>query len=325
MRIPVGPNAHSVSDHIQTNWNGIIGRIELQATAKIWIADVQVYPNLPERRARVVVTLGNRTGRAQTSTLQLAMPGATGSQRCEIGEAGGVVEVDLPVGNAVTGWDEFTPTLNELRVSLAGGDEVTRTFGWREFATQGTQFTINGRPTFLRGTHDAGNFPLTGYPAMETEPWRRIFGVIREHGLNHVRYHSWCPPEAAFQVADEMGFYLQVECGVWANQGATIGDGGLLDRWLDAETERILRWYGNHPSFVMFAHGNEPAGERHEEYLRLGQALPGARGFAATLCVRGELSAVAGKPVSKSVRPAAAQLGARRAEPVEWPTADHRC
>jgi hypothetical protein len=268
VRIPVGPNAHSVSDHIQTNWNGIIGRIELQTTDKIWIEDVQVHPNVGERRVRAVVTLGNQTGHAQASTLSLEMPGATGTQRCEIGREGGVVEVDLTVAKVMTGWDEFTAELIQLRVSLAGGDEVTRTFGWREFGTRGTQFTVNGRLTFLRGTHDAGNFPLTGYPAMDVEAWRRIFRVIREHGLNHVRYHSWCPPEAAFQAADEIGMYLQVECGIWANQGATIGDGGLLDSWLYAETERILRTYGNHPSFVMLAHGNEPAGARHEEYLR---------------------------------------------------------
>jgi hypothetical protein len=268
VRIDVGPNAHSVSDHIQTNWNGIIGRIELQATGWIWIEDVQVYPNLRESRARVVLTLGNQTGRTQASELKLQLPGTITSQRCEIGPTGGVVEVELPVVAPVTGWDEFTPALNELRVSLSTGDEVTRMIGWRDFGTQGTQFTINGRPTFLRGTQDAGNFPLTGYPAMDVEAWRRIFGIVRGHGLNHVRFHSWCPPEAAFQVADEIGMYLQVECGIWANQGATIGDGGLLDSWLYAETERILRVYGNHPSFMLLAHGNEPAGSRHAEFLR---------------------------------------------------------
>jgi len=268
IRIDVGPNAHSVSDHIQTNWNGIIGRLELQATDKIWIEDIQVYANLREHRARVVLTLGNKTGRVQASVLTLQMPGATATHRCEIGLEADVVEVELPVTAPVTRWDEFTPELNELRVSLATGDQVVRTIGWRDFGTQGTQFTINGRPTFLRGTHDAGIFPLTGYPAMDVEAWRRIFRIVREHGLNHVRFHSWCPPEAAFQAADEIGMYLQVECGIWANQGATIGDGGLLDSWLYAETDRILRTYGNHPSFVMMAHGNEPAGARHVEYLR---------------------------------------------------------
>lgn len=268
VRIPVGPNAHSVSDHIQTNWNGIIGRLELRATDTIWIEDVQVYPNVRERRARVVLTLGNQTGRAQRLDLLVQMPGASITHRCEIDSTGGLVELEFPVAAPVAVWDEFTPALNELRVSLATGEEVVRVMGWRDFATQGTQFTLNGRPTFLRGTQDAGNFPLTGYPAMDVGAWRRIFRIVREHGLNHVRFHSWCPPEAAFQAADEIGVYLQVECGIWANQGATLGDGGVLDAWLYAETGRILRAYGNHPSFVMLAHGNEPAGAMHVQYLR---------------------------------------------------------
>lgn len=103
---------------------------------------------------------------------------------------------------------------------------------------------------------------------MDEAAWRHVFGVIRDHGFNHVRYHSWCPPEAAFKVADEMGFFLQVECGIWANQGATIGNGEQVDRWLYEETERIIACYGHHPSFVLLAHGNEPAGAHHVSFLR---------------------------------------------------------
>ncbi len=268
VRIAVGPNAHSVSDHIQTNWNGIIGRIELQVTEKVWLDDIQIYPDRSGRRLRVCIALGNQTGQPRAGMLELQWGAAVRQVPWDILAEGGVVEADWPIDEAPTDWDEFSPVLQTLRVRLREGETVTKTFGWRGFATKGTQFAINGRPTFLRGTHDAGNFPLTGYPAMDVASWRRIFQIIREHGLNHVRYHSWCPPEAAFEAADETGVYLQVECGVWANQGATIGDGGPLDAWLYKETERILQCYGNHPSFVMLAHGNEPAGAHHAEYLR---------------------------------------------------------
>lgn len=27
--------------------------------------------------------------------------------------------------------------------------------------------------------------------------------------MNYLRFHSYCPPDAAFRVADKMGFYLQ--------------------------------------------------------------------------------------------------------------------
>jgi beta-galactosidase/beta-glucuronidase len=92
--------------------------------------------------------------------------------------------------------------------------------------------------------------------------------ICQEHGLNHIRFHSHCPPEAAFVAADEMGIYLQVECGVWANWTASIGNGEPVDDFLYREAGRIIAEYGNHPSFLLMAHGNEPAGPKEgAEYL----------------------------------------------------------
>ncbi|MDR1224413.1 MAG: beta-galactosidase, partial [Tannerella sp.] len=108
---------------------------------------------------------------------------------------------------------------------------------------------------------------LTGYPSMEAEYWQKIYRRCKEFGLNHVRFHSWCPPEVAFEIADREGIYLQVECGVWANLGSSIGDGNPPDKWLYAESERIVKEYCNHPSFCMFLHGNEPGGKNHVEFL----------------------------------------------------------
>jgi hypothetical protein len=137
----------------------------------------------------------------------------------------------------------------------------------RQITTQGTQLTLNGRPIFLRGTLECCIFPLTGYPPTDVESWKRVIRVCKAHGLNHMRFHSWCPPRAAFVAADELGFYLQVECGLWANQGSSVGDGKPVDRFLYAEQERILREYGNHPSFIMMAYGNEPAGQNQKSFL----------------------------------------------------------
>jgi hypothetical protein len=97
--------------------------------------------------------------------------------------------------------------------------------------------------------------------------WRRIVRICKAHGLNHIRFHSWCPPEAAFVAADELGFYYQVEVSSWANQGAAIGSGNPLDAWLEAESRRLLAAYGNHPSFLLMAYGNEPSGPNHIKWL----------------------------------------------------------
>ena len=74
------------------------------------------------------------------------------------------------------------------------------------------------------------------------------------YGLNHVRFHSWCPPEAAFVAADELGIILQPELPFW---GSFDDKDSLLMAFLHKEGENILRWYGHHPSFRMFALGNE--------------------------------------------------------------------
>ena len=121
----------------------------------------------------------------------------------------------------------------------------------------------SGRPAFLRGTVDCEAYPLTGFPPFDKETWRKNLGICKSFGINHIRFHSWCPPEAAFEVADELGMYFQVEASVWA----TLGDGKPVDQWVYDETERILDHYANHPSFCFMAHGNEPHGPRHVEYL----------------------------------------------------------
>lgn len=95
---------------------------------------------------------------------------------------------------------------------------------------------------------------------MDAEAWKRIIQVCKDHRLNHMRFHSWCPPKAAFEAADELGFYFQVECSTWSNQGVSLGRGLPIDAWSYEEADRILEAYGNHPSFLMFAQGNEPAG-----------------------------------------------------------------
>lgn len=49
MIVPVGKDAHSVSDQNQGAWNGIIGRIELRSTPRVYVADVQVRPDVASR------------------------------------------------------------------------------------------------------------------------------------------------------------------------------------------------------------------------------------------------------------------------------------
>lgn len=230
------------------NMNGIIGRLELNATPPVWIDDVQVYPDAAKKSVRVVVKIGNATGKADRGTLSVG----TLKREATWDEHGGITEVTVDMPSAKL-WDEFSPNLTELTVEL-GEDSRTVRFGMRDFAEKGTQFTLNGRPLFLRGTLECSTWPLTGYPPTDIESWRRIYRIIKSYGLNFVRFHSWCPPDAAFTAADEEGVILQPE-GPRAN--VNTGRNAAADAFTEAELMRIVHTYGNHPSFCLMTLGNE--------------------------------------------------------------------
>ena len=265
---PVG-GGHQLSDDTQTDWNGVIGRVELQATDKVWLEDVQVYPHAGARRATVRIRLGNQTAGAATGRVELSArtenvggPAAVAPIVMSFDRAtnGTILEAEYDLGPDAQLWDEFSPALYRLEIKLqasAGGQTLTDAraldFGLRDLAVKDAQFVINGKTLFLRGKHDACVFPLTGYPPMDVDGWVRVFTIAKSYGLNHYRFHSWCPPEAAFAAADRLGFYLQPELPA----GGDDASRPAAAAYLRAEGERILREFGNHPSFAMLALGNE--------------------------------------------------------------------
>lgn len=283
---PVGPS-HAIDERTQSNWNGLLGRLELRATDPIWLEDVQVYPDATGRQARVRAVIGNTTGRPVTGHLDVACasfnvtnPAIFAPQTVDVLATGQqtVVEFTHRPGDAAPLWDEFRPALLQMQVNLAADaftDQRTVSFGLRDFKRDGQRLTINGRTVFLRGRIDCANYPLTGHAPMDKAEWLRILGIVRDWGLNHVRFHSWCPPEAAFAAADELGMYLQVEfpnkrsafkapdsaeAAVWNADYLEVPpahDGVSLYDYALRETDLILRHYGNHPSFVMYTLGNE--------------------------------------------------------------------
>ncbi|MBP8258419.1 MAG: glycoside hydrolase [Verrucomicrobia bacterium] len=286
--VDVGVNSHSVSDHTQGNWNGLAGRLELRARPAVRLEAPRIAPGndgsvrleIPVRNALDTPAAGTietvirepETGRiAGRARTRFNAPPEPGAPLSDAG-ADGICAVDLRLDGPPRLWSEFDPCLYaaEMRLETDDGrwsDRVRSTFGFREIAARGTQFVLNGQPLFIRGTLDCCIFPLTGHPPTDAASWRRLIGVAKDHGLNNIRFHSWCPPEAAFAAADEAGFYLHVECGSWANQSTTLGDGKPVDAWIYREADRILSAYGNHPSFVFLLYGNEPGGPKAGAYL----------------------------------------------------------
>lgn len=274
-----GPDSHSITDQTQGNWNGIVGKIELRAAEKIWIDNVQVFPNVKDLTAVVRTTVINNMGKSVKGTLDYVArcDGDNGDsqivdeQRVHTFPKGTSTYVDtMLIGERAFLWDEYHPNVyylrTELRESYLGtlltADKNITTFGMREFTIGDGDgyFYVNGRQIMLRGTVENCDFPLTGYAPMDQASWEKVFRICKRYGLNHMRFHSFCPPEAAFAAADKVGFYLQPEGPSWPNHGSSLGNGEPIDDYLWAEAERMIKTYGNHPSFCMMAIGNEPRG-----------------------------------------------------------------
>ena len=271
-RVAVGDNSHSVSDQTQGNWNGLVGELCLESTPLIWADDIQVYPDIKSRSARVEVAVRSlskgrdkATIRLRTHSFNSAVSHILEDKELQLSLKDGCAQgvLTLEFGDKMQLWDEFSPALYHLDVQVEskyGTHEESVDFGMRDFRVEGKRFLVNGRETFLRGTVESCIFPLTGYPPMDVDSWEKIFRTCRAYGLNHMRFHSWCPPEAAFKAADLVGFYLQPEGPSWPNYNIRLGNGMSIDRFLMEETVRMNKEYGNHASFCMLACGNEPAG-----------------------------------------------------------------
>ncbi len=277
--IPVGINAHSVSDNTQGNWNGIVGEINLVKRETLAIDDIKVFPDLNRGVVEVRATVRNTKGDPIDGVLFLKASSSNTANRHLVPRQRFNFKSELPedvftleyaMGEDYLTWSEWEPSVYTLVADLRakGSKEIkTVSFGMREISTHGTQFVLNGKKIFLRGTLECSIFPIEGHPPADYGAWERIFSIVKDWGLNHVRFHSWCPPRAAFEAADHLGIYLMPEAGAWATQGLHLGSGLPIDNFIMEEAQRIIDEYGNHPSFVLMSAGNEFDGPSASAYL----------------------------------------------------------
>lgn len=247
--------AHSYGPVMQSVWHGILGKVELRVENPLSAARIFAPYPLDAGSFKVEV------GEVKIDSLEIKNL-AVDSWR----QVGGIVEIFL--AEAPAGWNEFHPRLYTLELS-AGAFTRTVRFGFRSYAAKGHALYVNGVKTFMRGNVDNCNFAKTGAPPTDKRSWLDIFRTLKyEDGINLVRFHSWCPPGAAFEAADEIGMYLMPEVGVWTDSWMAgrdksrpaphpLGKGYDVDEFVKRELKDIVDAYGNHPSFVSLGLGNE--------------------------------------------------------------------
>lgn len=269
------PSAYT--DETQTIWNGIVGNLELVAADKISITNIDIYPNIYKKSAIVKVYIDNLLNKDTDILVRAAVYENSDSSQKPIGSPINLkhtlqdnkIEFEYSLGDNINLWDEFNPCLYKLDInisSLPNGlfkDNKTVSFGMRDFKAKGTNFFINDKKIMLRGTLECCIFPLTGYPPTDKESYLKIFKIVKDYGLNHIRFHSWCPPTAAFDAADEIGLYLNIEGPMWLDTYMVkkVGSDKEHYSYFPEEASRIIKAYGNHPSFCMYSNGNELGGD----------------------------------------------------------------
>jgi len=271
--VKVGQDSHSVTDQTQGAWNGIVGKMQLVRYNAI--QNCQTYPDVDKKTVRVHLDiLGSAAKEKATVTLKAVSFNTDNTVKEQtitsqpvqltLNDASATsTDITLEMGNDMLLWDEFNPQLYRLYVEVKSKNMTSTTetvFGMRKIEIKDKMFYVNGREVILRGTVENCCFPNTGYPPMDLDSWLKLFKTCKSYGLNHMRFHTYCPPEAAFLAADMTGFYIQPEGPSWPNHGVKLGRGEFIDNYLYDEGLKICNTYGNHPSFTFFAFGNEPAG-----------------------------------------------------------------
>ena len=259
---------HAHTEFTQINWNGILGEIKLVAIDPVYLDDLQVYPNITNNSIKVKMQIRNYTKKQIKGEANFAVNGKNYKLAKKIpvtvNDSLVVFEDVIQLGKDIKLWDEFNPNVYniscELKTSSDKGaytHQKSTTFGMREVKQGKNHVLVNNRPVHLRGTVENAVFPKTGYAPVDDAEWERIMLILKKYGMNHLRFHSWCPPKAAFRMADKHGIYFEVEMPMWGKDAEV--DEKRYD-FFRREMRAILKEYGNHPSFVLYCNGNEITG-----------------------------------------------------------------
>ena len=255
---------HMTSPDTQTNWNGITGEMSLRFFDTNCITSARAVTDAEKREVTFIL-------RTEGSFQMLRAEGGWFDKTGEILDipsqmltltrnADGTSSAVMKLSSAAPLWDEYSPVIARVALRPFGSQDATEiAFGLTDFKAKGTMFTAHGKPLFLRGKHDGMIFPVEGAAPTDVESWMRVMGIAKEYGINHYRFHTCCPPDAAFTAADLLGIYMEPEIPFWGSIHAPDEEGfdPKEQTYLIEEGRKILETFGNHPSFCMFSLGNE--------------------------------------------------------------------
>lgn len=276
-------NSSAATDETQTNWNGILGYLRLRTERAVFVERIGVYPQGDRLKIQAELN-SDREWRGRVTVRSEALEKTETMEVTLHKGRNPILFPLLALAQDIRRWDEEEGNLYSLSVELSGGEKKAVSFGIRTFGkNEKGRLTLNGRTIFLRSEANCAVFPETGHPPMDRESWEKILSTYRSYGVNCVRFHSWCPPRAAFEAADHMGMMMQPELSHWAPGDAFESEESF--RYYQGELEETLAMLADHPSFVMMTFGNELAASelghsRMSSLLELARSLDDTRMYA---------------------------------------------
>jgi len=267
--------SHAYGPNMQAVWNGVLGKVELRRAHPLRTARVfAAYP--ANRTLRVEVPVQAGKVKVEVEGLDLASVAESPSPYrpgCKL--------LTLALKSEPKPWENVPdPALYTLVLRDEAADFTHRLrFGFRSLGVRDRALTLNGHKIFTRGNVENANFAKDGTPWMTKGEWAQMLKTLRdEDGVDTIRFHTWCPPAAAFEAAAELGMFLQPEAGIWTDKwmsdGDEVGNGKPVDAFVRRELKAIVDAYGNSPAFLSLSIGNELG---NSNFAKMGQMVAALR------------------------------------------------
>ncbi len=245
------------------NYGGICGHVELRHVPAVYAQDLYVAPDWRTGTVRVEAQLCNASPAARKATLVWTVAGGSSgntvavlkqNQELASGSNSAVVELKVPEPRL---WSPADPALYRLTVrvesDLAGLDEQSARFGFRDFRFENGYFRLNGRRIYVRSTHTCNHFPLGQQMPDDPDLVRRDLINLKAMGFNMVRFIWGGALREQLDCCDEIGLMVYQES--YASQ--PISDSPQMAARFDSNVSELIRRDRNHPSVVIWGLLNE--------------------------------------------------------------------
>ncbi|MFK0039243.1 glycoside hydrolase family 2 TIM barrel-domain containing protein [Paenarthrobacter sp. NPDC090517] len=242
-----------VEDQDQWWMPGIFRDVTLQARPKKGIDDVWL---------RTSYTAGSGTIDPEITADQAAYPVRLSVPELDVDVVWNSPADVAPV--AITGvepWSAEVPRLYNATVASAG-ETISLRLGFRTVEIKGDQFLVNGRRVVFHGVNRHETHPDRGR-VFDEDFARADLALMKQFNVNAIRTSHYPPHPRLLDIADEMGFWVILECDLETHgfeRHGWVGNPSDDPAWREAYVDRMERTVErdkNHPSIVMWSLGNE--------------------------------------------------------------------